>query len=618
MTENSEDMILGRYQPIETAGVGGYGTVMHAYDTRLKREVAIKSVELATIDGGTLGEGEPQERIAGLTEAQAAARLTHPNIVMIYDCQVQDGIVYVIEEYVEGITLTQLLRFLKDEIDLDIIAHVFKSVSNAIMAAHKANILHLDIKPDNILIGRGGDVKVADFGLATLMDLNGEGSAAAGTIGYMPMEQMWKEPLDVRSDEWSLAIITYEMLTGSNPFAAAKTLEEAESYMTNSELVVPSVCWQNLDESTDDVLFKALSADRENRYASVRQFNSELKKHLGDAAVGKKELAVLVNGNEDNYLDTSTINLDSKLIQDAKFKTSFVDQIGEHGAKIFGRSISGISAAFICAFVMLNLRPSASDAFGIFSWQPVVFYAVIVAVAIIVFVFQKHASPVPYFALAVLLAVNQCWAGLAILVIAFFAWYAKIGIQSMGATFCALAGLLLGAFGLIPAAIALSGALLNPKRSAATSALIGIQALIMGSFGSKSVYNWDFIGNMLLPVSPSIAASQLSENLISLLTNHMTFVALVCWVIAAFVFSIFCVRGTKMFDVVGSMVCFCVILIAAIMPALVGSGTVGASFFGTNAVEVSNVISACVGGIVAIVAATINLTDRVRLEPGLW
>ncbi|MDO4841554.1 MAG: serine/threonine-protein kinase [Phoenicibacter congonensis] len=615
---NSEDMILGRYQPIETAGVGGYGTVVHAYDTRLKREVAIKTVELATIDGGTLGEGEPQERIAGLTEAQAAARLTHPNIVMIYDCQVQDDIVYVIEEYVEGITLTQLMRFLKDEIDLDIIAHVFKSVSNAIMAAHKANILHLDIKPDNILIGRGGDVKVADFGLATLMDLNGEGSAAAGTIGYMPMEQMWKEPLDVRSDEWSLAIITYEMLTGSNPFAAAKTLEEAESFMTNSELVVPSVCWDNLDENTDDVLFKALSADREDRYASVRQFNSELKKHLGDAAVGKKELAVLVNGNEDNYLDTSTINLDSKLIQEAKMKTAFVDQIGERGAKIFGRSVSGIAAAFICAFVMFNLRPSVSDTFGIFTWQPVVFYVVVAAVAVVVFIFLKHASLVPYLALAILLAVNQSWAALAILVVSFGFWWVKIGMKSMSATFCALSALLLGAFGLTPAAVALAGALLNPKRSAATSTFIGLQAVVMGSFGSKSVFNWDFVSNMILPASPSIASAQLSENLISLLTNHMTFIAVVCWIIAAFVFSIFCVRGTKMFDVVGSMVCFCVILISAIMPALFGAGSVGASFFGTSSVEVANVISACAGGIVAIVAAAVNLTDRVRLEPGLW
>ena len=160
-----QDLLLDRYQIIETAGKGGFGTVLHGFDTRLKREVAIKTVELAPeITTAEIKKSDsepiPEMSIPGLDEARAAGKLSNANIVTIYDCVVEGGKAYVIEEYVEGITLTQLMDGLGDDITLDMIAEVFRGVSNAISAAHKKNILHLDIKPDNVLIGRGGDVKV--------------------------------------------------------------------------------------------------------------------------------------------------------------------------------------------------------------------------------------------------------------------------------------------------------------------------------------------------------------------------------------------------------------------------------------------------------------------------
>lgn len=670
MNDDKENMILGRYRPIETAGVGGYGTVIHAYDTRLKREVAIKTVLLSSLDEKALNSEIPQEKksilgdsrnafpedsagldsdnnslaelgsnerrsfkddalgfknarlkdgdspepslqkqtkVPGLSEAQAAARLTHPNIVMIYDCEVADDTVYVIEEYVEGITLTQLMRYLQDDINLDIIAHVFKSVSAAIMAAHKAKILHLDIKPDNILIGRGGDVKVADFGLATLMDLNGKGSAAAGTIGYMPLEQMQKMPLDVRSDEWSLAIITYEMLTGSNPFTTAKTLSEAEESMMNSELIIPSACWENLNEGADDALFKALSVDRENRFASIRQFNSALKLYLGEPKLGKKELSVIVNGNEDNYLDTSTIDIDAAL-KDTCAQEAFVDRLGEKGAKLIAKAASALSSALVIGFIMLNIRFSVSDAFGVLSFQPAAFVTILLVVALLTFIFPRYASLAAFASIVILLCFYQCWPAAILLAVITGLWWVKLGEKSFISTFCALSSLLLGAFGLAPVAIALSGALLGPKKGTITASFISSLSFFMAVFGSQSMFGWYFFDNMLLPSSTVIANQKVWEMFMSVVTNPASYMIAVCWIAASAIFSLFCAHGTKTFDFFGSLTCFAILVLSSLLPWVAGLGSI----------VPANVVSACAGGVVGLLCCVVNLTDRVRLEPGLW
>ena len=144
-------------------------------------------------------------------------------------------------EYVEGLTLTQFLHDYSDDMTLDMLTCIFSGVAHAIEVAHAENVLHLDIKPDNVLIDSKGKVKVADFGLATLADEFGYGTANAGTIGYMPPEQMRKQALDVRTDEWALACITYEMLCGQNPFDA-KDIQTSLKKTEDSKLTVPSSC----------------------------------------------------------------------------------------------------------------------------------------------------------------------------------------------------------------------------------------------------------------------------------------------------------------------------------------------------------------------------------------
>ena len=142
-----------------------------------------------------------------------------------------------------------------------------------------------------------GQAKVADFGLAALMDATGSGTTGGGTIGYMPLEQMRQEPLDVRTDEWALASLTYEMLTGSNPFFA-DDLDAAEEAIEEAELVLPSLCWDELDAEADEVMFAALDPDMDERYEDVAAFAAALSPYLGNAKKGKRVLADIVNGKK--------------------------------------------------------------------------------------------------------------------------------------------------------------------------------------------------------------------------------------------------------------------------------------------------------------------------------
>ena len=230
-------------------------------------------------------------RIPGLDEARTAAMLSDPSIVAVYDFEIQDSTAYLIMEYVEGMTLTELLRDHDDRLTLDVVAAVFAAVAHALEVAHENGVLHLDIKPDNILINASGQVKVTDFGLATLADAQGFGVAGGGTIGYMPLEQMRQENLDARCDEWALASVTYEMLAGENPFLAPN-LFQAQEAIEDGELVLPSLCWDNLDPAADDPIFYALDPEREERYESVADFAEELSPFLGDPSKGRGTWAV--------------------------------------------------------------------------------------------------------------------------------------------------------------------------------------------------------------------------------------------------------------------------------------------------------------------------------------
>ena len=213
-----EEMLLGRYRVLERRGTGGFGTVCTCWDTRLQRRVAIKRIPLAAEAGTTAEEA--------LSEARTACMLGHPNIVTVYDFESEGSYAYLVMEFVDGLNLAELLarveggRLMPEEC-----AHILVSVARALSYAHENRVLHLDIKPTNIMIDRRGTVKLADFGMSSLSSAAGYGGARGGTVGYMPPEQIEGMLVDERTDVFSLAVVVWQALTGSNPYLARSAEE---------------------------------------------------------------------------------------------------------------------------------------------------------------------------------------------------------------------------------------------------------------------------------------------------------------------------------------------------------------------------------------------------------
>ena len=315
------------------------------------------------------------EHIPGLEEARSVAKLSDTNIVTVYDCAVEGSSAYVIMEYVEGKTLAQIIDEVDDDITLDMVAAVFSAVSHALEVAHGEHTLHLDIKPENVIVNGKGQAKVADFGLAALMDATGSGTTGGGTIGYMPLEQMRQEPLDVRTDEWALASLTYEMLTGSNPFFA-DDLDAAEEAIEEAELVLPSLCWDELDAEADEVMFAALDPDMDERYEDVAAFAAALSPYLGNAKKGKRVLADIVNGKMEELAAEEPERAWEPL-------PPLVDRLGLRGAAIAGRIVAAAAVALLAAAGMANLHLTPGSAMGLATDAPIA-YGVVIAVCALV------------------------------------------------------------------------------------------------------------------------------------------------------------------------------------------------------------------------------------------
>ena len=278
-------LILDRYRPLEDLASGGFGDVVLAFDTRIQRRVAIKRLPLPRTRSGKAATP------AGLAEARTGALLSHPNIVTVLEWDTDQDEAFIIMEYVEGPSLADLLDE-RGALDLDVVAAVLEGVSAALEYAHENGVLHLDIKPENVLIARDGSVRVADFGVAALSTAQGHGAAPGGTLGYMPLEQLRGEDLDESTDVWALAAMTFEMLTDANPFAS-DTIEGAIFKAEIVDAPAPSEFDASFSPAVDDIMLAALSTYPVDRYPTVADFTHRLLPHLGDPQRGRDRLAEL-------------------------------------------------------------------------------------------------------------------------------------------------------------------------------------------------------------------------------------------------------------------------------------------------------------------------------------
>lgn len=599
-------LILDRYRLLGEAGAGGYGTVMVAKDPRIQRKVAIKAIPLtetdalrAALPGADAVAGSaaithslssddlPDDQdvqalahIPGLDEARTAAMLSDPHIVTVYDVEVRGQTAYLVMEYIEGITLSKLMRDYVDYVTLDMITAVFDAVAGALKKAHAHRVLHLDIKPDNILINREGQVKVTDFGLATLVDASGVGTTGGGTIGYMPLEQMRREELDVRTDEWSLASVAYEMLVGSNPFTAPD-LAHAEQAIVDAELVLPSLCWDGLDESLDDVLFYALAPEKEDRYESVFDFQEEADNFLGDAEEGVVQLKYVVadaldaaraaHDGETDVMDPLLLQQEnqnpeeerkersgargsraSQVDQDQRAsrsqrrprapKVPMKDRLTPSVQKTLSRIFGALTSGFLGFLAMANLPFFAgwdSGAYaatasltqlgsGVFaSSSPLVFMLVMsLAFAVLGAILPHVGALVGFCSVSLTFVMGASPLVGVILLAASIAWWFFVGRVGIAEPNVAMALPVVGAFGFNAFLPLAAGTCLRPRNAFITLVYAALWALVLGACGTGNMMGWEAL------IYWNFAQVDVSHRLLAMLAAPATWCTVVSWLVA--------------------------------------------------------------------------------------
>jgi TolB-like protein/Tfp pilus assembly protein PilF/predicted Ser/Thr protein kinase len=279
--------VVSHYRIIEKIGAGGMGEVYRAHDERLERDVALK-----VLHPGLLSSEADRKRFR--KEALALSKLNHPNIATIHDFDTQEGLDFLIMEYVAGETLTEKLH--GGSLPEKDVARLGMQLAEGLVAAHEQGIVHRDLKPGNTRLTIDGRLKILDFGLAKLAESPGATTKSAltastyepwgllGTLPYMAPEQLRGEQVDGRTDIWSAGVLLYKMATGRPAFPQSDSATLLTSILTTAP-VAPREVNQHLSSGVENIILKCLEKDRDDRYQSAKDLAVDLRRLLTPSPV---------------------------------------------------------------------------------------------------------------------------------------------------------------------------------------------------------------------------------------------------------------------------------------------------------------------------------------------
>ncbi len=271
----SVGQVYGHYRLIEQIGAGGMGVVFRAHDEQLRRDVALK-----VITAGLFSDEASHERFRN--EALAVGRLVHPNVAMAFDFGTENGVDYLVTEYIPGASLEEKIG--KQALSQKTVLELGIQLLSGLEAAHRENVIHRDLKPANIRLNRDGHLKILDFGLAKLIDnLDGDGETAGlssqlsvtGTLPYMAPELLRGEAVDARADLWAAGAVLYEMATGKRAFPDKQPSLLIDSIL-HYDPVRPQLINPEVSAPLEAIILRALDRDRERRYQTATDMRTDL------------------------------------------------------------------------------------------------------------------------------------------------------------------------------------------------------------------------------------------------------------------------------------------------------------------------------------------------------
>lgn len=261
-------MLKGRYEIIDEIGRGGMAVVYRIMDHTLHKQAALKMIKKSLQQD----EGYLKRFIR---EAQAAAKLSHPNIVDVYDVDQDRGHWFIVMELIEGMTLKQYIQS-KGRLSSTECIGISLQAADALNTAHRAGIIHRDIKPDNIIITTNGNVKISDFGIARMQSSDTMTVDACGSVYYSSPEQVRGGYSDQRTDIYSLGVTMYEMCTGKLPFVGKSVVEIAMHHMEGN-VIAPKDMYGDISSRLNLIILKAMNKRMDDRYQSMGEMLRDLK-----------------------------------------------------------------------------------------------------------------------------------------------------------------------------------------------------------------------------------------------------------------------------------------------------------------------------------------------------